>query len=160
MTNVGGGLLPWSAYIDDREYAPDLRWPRSVDSYARMEPDAQLKGLLLATTLPIRRYSWELDRNGARPEVVESIARDYNLPIRGEEPVDQRRRKRFQHDRHLAHALRALVYGHFYFEQVFDYASPRDGGDGLLHLRKLGTRPPRTISNFLLDDDGDRKSVV
>jgi hypothetical protein len=159
MTAVGGGILPWSAFIDDREYAPDVQWPKSVDTYARMQTDAQLKGLLLATTLPIRRFRWEIDPNGARPEVVEHIATGRNLPIRGQEPGPQRRRHRFSHDKHLAHALRALPYGHFYFEQVFEYQDPTEGGDGLLHLRKLGTRPPRTINDIVLEEDGGLKGI-
>lgn len=159
IQSIGGGVIPWSMFLDDREYADDVRWPRSVESYRRMETDAQTKGLLMATTLPIRRFRWELDENGARPEVVNHIADSLNLPIRGQDPPPQRRRNRFSHDRHMAHALRSLVYGHYYFEQVYEYRSPRDGGDGLLHLKKLGTRPPRTIFNILQDTDGGLKGI-
>lgn len=158
-TQIGGGLLPWAAFMDDREKAPDVTWPKSVTTYTAMQTDAQIKGLLLATTLPIRRFRWEIDPNGARPEVVAHIARSLNLPIRGQDPPPQRRRNRFSWDRHLAHALRALAYGHFYFEQVYEYSSPRDGGDGLLHLKKLGTRPPRTIFNIMLEDNGELKAI-
>jgi hypothetical protein len=154
-----GGVMPWSAYMDDREYAPDVTWPVSNETYRRMQADAQVKGLLLATTLPIRRFLWEIDPNGARPEVVEHIADSLNLPIRGQDRPSVRRRQRFDWGRHLAHVLRALAYGHYYFEQVYDWADPRAGGDGLLHLRKLGTRPPRTISNILTAPDGGLKAI-
>jgi hypothetical protein len=152
---LGEGLLSWRTLIEDREYAPDLIWPTSVQTYQRMQSDAQVKGLLLATTLPIRRYRWEIDPNDARDEVVDHVADSLNLPIRGaDDPRPRRERGRFNHDRHLAHALQALGYGHYYFEQVYEY-----GEDGLLHLRKLGTRPPRTISNFILDDDGSLLAI-
>lgn len=139
----------WSAFtgaIDEREYAPDVRWPQSVATYERMETDAQVRGLLLGTMLPIRRFRWAIDPDGARDEVVEQIARDFNLPIKGEDappalPRSQAR-NRFSHDRHLAHSLRALVYGHYYFEQVGEI-----GEDGKWHLRKLAPRPPYTIAN-------------
>lgn len=149
-----GGLLPWTSFIDDREYAPDVQWPQSVRTYGKMQTDAQAKGLLLATTLPIRRYRWDLEPNGANPDVLQHVAADLNLPIRGQDPPPRRITGRFMHDRHLQHALRALPFGHFYFEQVYRYDAPASGGDGLLHIHKLGTRPPRTIANILVDDHG------
>ena len=149
-----GGVLPWSTFIDERETAPDLIWPKSVETYHRMQADAQVKGLLLATTLPIRRYRWEIDPNGAKASVVKHVAASLNLPIRGEDVTTIRQRGRFNHDRHLAHALQALGYGHYYFEQVYEI-----GDDGLVHLRKLGTRPPRTISNFVLEDNGALRAI-
>ena len=120
-----------------------------------MQSDAQVKGLLAATTLPIRRYRWEISPGEAKPDVVEQIAADLNLPIVGQDrqpPV--RSAGRFSHDKHLAHALRALGYGHMYFEQVGEI-----GDDGKWHLRKLATRPPRTISNFILDKTGGLEKI-
>jgi len=158
LVNVGGGLLPWSVWIDDREYAPDLQYPKSIDTYRRMQTDAQVKGLLLATTLPIRRFRWEIDPNEARPEVVAHVCRSLNLPEVGAEPP-RRRRNRFDFDRHMAHAFQALVYGHYHFEEVYEYADPRQGGDGLVHLAKLGTRPPRTIMNIATDEYGELEGI-
>jgi hypothetical protein len=141
------GWDKFSAAVDELEYAPGLMWPTSVlSTYPRMETDAQLTGLLLGTMLPIRRYRWSIDPNGARDEVVEHVARNFNLPITGETappPVPRSEaRNRFSHDRHLAHALRALVYGHYPFEQV----GSLDANDRWV-LRKLAPRPPRTIAN-------------
>lgn len=158
LTNVGGGLLPWSIFVDDREFAPDLRWTGgssgSTAVYRRMSTDAQLKGLMLATTLPITRFRWELDPNGAKPYVVAHEATSLNLGVMGEEAGPQRRRNRFDFTRFQRYALQALVYGHYHFEEVYEYRDPREGGDGLLHLRKLGTRPPRTLLDIATEDDG------
>lgn len=143
------GILPWSSFYDDREFAPDLVWPASVPVYARMQTDAQIAGLLLATTLPVRRFRWEIDPNGARPNVVAHVAETLRLPIRGEDPPP-RRFDGFQHDRHLAYALQALAYGFFYFERTYEI-----GADGLARLVKLGTRPPRTIVGLNVDKHGD-----
>lgn len=159
LTNVGGGILPWSVYLDDREYAPDVRWPTSVGTYRRMQTDAQIKGLLMATTLPIRRFRWEIEPNGAKPEVVAHTCASLNLPAVGADVGPVRRRRRFDFDRHMSHAFQALTYGHYYFEEVYEYRDPRQGGDGLLHLLKLGTRPPRTIMNIATEDDGSLQGI-
>lgn len=168
-------LMPWSGmqvaggtfaptYQDDREYAPDLRWgpsgTGSVAVYSRMEGgDAQIKGLLGATTLPVRRKRWEIDPAGADGEVVEHVADDFNLPIAGDDEWTPNPGG-FNHDRHLAHALRALGFGHFYFERVYRYSDPRKGGDGRMHLAKLGTRPPRTIMNFIVGEHGELLGII
>jgi hypothetical protein len=160
MAGSVGGLLPWSVWFDDREYAPDVKWPQSVKTYRRMQTDAQLKGLLMATTLPIRRRRWEIDPNGAKPEVVAHTCASLNLPqVGAETPQPRRRRKRFDFDRHIGHAFQALTYGHYFFEETYDYRDPRQGGDGLYHLAKLGTRPPRTVMNIATEDDGSLKGI-
>jgi hypothetical protein len=146
-------------FIDDREYVPELQWPGSIQRYRVMQSEAQMKGLLLASTLPVRRFAWAIDPNGARPAVVEDAAEAWNLPIKGQEaPV--KRRAGVNHDRHMAHSFQALGYGHFYFEEVYEYAAKTRGGDGKVRLVKLATRPPRTIANFLIDDHGALEALA
>jgi hypothetical protein len=70
------------------ETVPELAWPNSINTYSAMRTDAQIASLLLAFTLPIRRYRWFINPNGARDEVVEDVANDFNLPIEGQ---DQKR---------------------------------------------------------------------
>lgn len=159
MVSTGGGLFPWGVMIDDREYAPDVKWPESIKTYRRMQTDAQIKGLLMATTLPIRRFRWEIDPNGARPEVVAHVCRALNLPAVGAEPGPTRRRRRMDFDRHMAHAFQALSYGHYYFEETYEYPDPTATAPGDLYLRKLGTRPPRTIMNIATEDDGSLRGI-
>jgi hypothetical protein len=61
-----------------------------------MRTDPQIASLLLAFTLPIRHYRWYIAPNGARDEVVEDVANDFNLPIEGQDPKPvSRRRDRF-----------------------------------------------------------------
>jgi hypothetical protein len=50
------GLVPWSAFSDVTETVPELAWPSSITTYSAMRTDAQIASLLLAFTLPIRRY--------------------------------------------------------------------------------------------------------
>lgn len=147
-----GGTPDWAYFVDTREYAPELQWPASIPIHERQETDAQLAGLMLATTLPIRRYRWEIDSNEADPKVAEHIAEDLNLPIRGEDP--EPRRGGVNHDQHMGHALRALSLGHYHFEEKVEL---RD--DGLLHLVKLGTRPPRSIIGIRTDEHGELEAI-
>jgi hypothetical protein len=58
-----------------------------------MRTDTQIASLLFAFTLPIRRYAWCIDPNGARDGVVEHIADDLNLPIEGQDPKPSSRRR-------------------------------------------------------------------
>jgi hypothetical protein len=149
-----GGRPDWAYFMDDREFAAELQWPRSVEVNERMETtDAQVKGLLVATFLPIRRFRWELDPADARPEATVLTHEDLNLPVRGDEQMTSRRGG-FNHDRHLGHSLRAVGQGHYHFEEVLEL---RD--DGLLHLEKLGTRPPRSIIGIRTDDHGNLVAI-
>ncbi len=75
------GLTPWSAFVDVTETVPELAWPSSINTYSAMRTDAQIASLLLAFTLPVRRYHWYIDPNGASDEVVEDVANDFNLPM-------------------------------------------------------------------------------
>jgi hypothetical protein len=154
-----GGRPDWAYFVDDREFAAELQWPRSVEVNERMETtDAQVKGLLLATFLPIRRMRWELDPAEARPEAVDLFHEDLNLPVRGDEESVSRRGG-FNHDKHLGHSLRAVGQGHYHFEELVEWHDPSKGGDGLLHLVKLATRPPRSIIGIRTDDHGNLEAI-
>lgn len=146
--------------VDDREYAAKLRWPKWVGVAERMEADAQVAGLSLGMTLPVRRFDWFIDPNGARDELVEKAALNFNLPVKGEDapPSVGRDRRRFSHDRHLAHVLRSpCVYGHYFFEQVGEIV------EGEWRLRKLAPRPPVTIAKgggIQVAPDGGLESIT
>lgn len=144
--------------LDEAETNRDLTWPRSIATYRKMLNDAQIEGLYKGATLPIRGYRYYLEPNGARPEVVARISADYGLPIGRDGTINQRRtQRRFIFDDHLEDALRAIAYGHFPFEQVFEVR--QDGpaginGGWLAHVRKLAPRPPSTIIEIRPARDG------
>jgi hypothetical protein len=150
-------MAPWTTFVDVDEYVPELIWPNSVRTFERMRSDSQISALYHATVLAIRRFDWYIDPNGADRAMVEKIADDYNLPVLGDPPKNRRRTKnRFAFDEHLRKAMKAGIYGHYYFEQVGDI-SPEDR---LWHLRKLAERPPRTIQEFKIASDGGLVSIV
>jgi len=163
--SLGHTLPGWGALgransaIDEREHARKLRWPGWVDVAEKMETDAQIAGLLLGLFLPIRRLHWYIEPNGAEDRVVEQAACDFNLPIKGDDtpPPAGRDRRRFNHDLHLAHTLRAPgAYGHYYFEQYGEIV------DRQWRLRKLAPRPPYTIAKggrVLVAEDGGLEGI-
>lgn len=141
----------------EEDSQPELRWPLSIEVYDRMRrTDSQVKSVLRAVTLPLLSTTWWLDPTGCRPEVVDFVARDLGLPVRGrgEVTVPGRRRDRFSWHEHLRLSLLRLAYGHMVFEQV-----ARIEDDGRAHLRKLGPRMPRTIAAFNVASDGGLVSV-
>jgi hypothetical protein len=153
---VTGAALPGIANYgdltligDELESVAELQWPQSVLTYYNMRNDSHLEGLFNGTTLPIRRYKWMIDPNGCDMNRVEQLAQDLNLPIKGREFKQKGRAKqRFVHDRHLYHALLSLIYGHYPMEQVGEVQ------DGLWRLRKLAPRPPATLQEVAVDDQG------
>jgi hypothetical protein len=159
-TGYGGAgsfseAIPWQAFVQSGEYAPDLKWPQSTQVFDRMRTDAQIKGLFLGSALPIRRFRWPLDPSNARPEVVEALAKDLNMPIKGEDEYHPgRRRNAFSFGDHLTDALLGLLYGFMYFETVGEI-----GADGKWHLTKLAPRHPRTIGQIFAEPNGDLVKV-
>ncbi|MEI3845218.1 MULTISPECIES: phage portal protein family protein [unclassified Microbacterium] len=155
MTEIGyqadSGLVGWGKLTaETHETNPELQWPNSIDVFDRMRrEDPQVKSVLRAVTLPIMRTEWVIDGAGCRPEVVAHVAADLGLPVKGEPYVAPlRTRGRFSFKEFLRLALLELVYGHSFFEQVYDQSS------GSTHLAKLAWRPPRTISDIEVAKDG------
>ena len=154
-------LVPWSNLFtgDMAETIPELQWPMNVKTYAAMIGDAQIEGLLYGATLPIYEYYWYVEPNGARQELVDMIAKDFNLPIGLDEAMNKERligrsRGRFLFSKFMWHAFRALVYGHYYFEFTVEVDE-----NGYARLKKAAPRPPQTISDIMIENDGGLKSI-
>ena len=96
----------------------DLKFPQSARIYAKMgREDTQIKSVLKAVTLPIRRATWFIEPNGAPDEIVAHVSQDLRLHVKGEDPATPlaSRNGRVSWDKHLADALKALKYGHMFF---------------------------------------------
>lgn len=155
QVNVAG-LSSWATLADEsHETNADLVWPRNLEVYDKMRrEDAQVASVMRAVTLPIRGAEWMIDPAGARDEVVELVAADLGLPIKGRDPVPTLRTKgRFEWGDHLRMALLELAHGHSYFEQVY-----MPEGDKL-RLKKLAWRPSRSISKINVARDGGLISI-
>lgn len=164
------GMLPWSQFMDDAEKAPELQWPRSVQWYDQMRNDAQCQGLYLGATAALRRYGWYIDPNECDPFYTDLLAADMNLVVgedaarsalaSGAKSAKLRSSGRFSWYQHLAMALRAMYYGHFYFEQVGTITNDGPNGQETWRLRKLGPRHPRTLTEIKVADDGGLVSIT
>lgn len=138
------------------ETNPLLVWPRSIESYDKMRrEEPQVVSVLRAVMLPILSAKYQIDPGQAREEVVQRVAADLGLPIKGADAAPpMRTRGRFSWREYSRLALLSLVYGHSVFEQVYE-----PDADGLLRLQKLAWRPPRTIAEFVVEPDGGLKSI-
>jgi hypothetical protein len=153
----------WQSFIDEAEQVPELLWKPfgrgAVGVFDKMRSDPQIQGLLWGLTLPIRRYAWHVDPNGADDVVVAKLAEDLNLPVKDVPRATIGRTKgRFSHDEHLRHALLALPLGHMFFEQFGQIVV--DGGRPWWRLRKLGPRMPHSIEWMEIDDDGGLVAIA
>lgn len=151
-----GAVVGWSVFASESDDNPALQFPASVGVYSRMRrEETQLQSVLKAVKLPIQRTSWQIDPNGADPEVVDFVARNLDLPVAGQPAPVARRRKRFSWSEHLRLALTSLDFGFAFFEQVYYF----NEDDGRLWLRKLGWRPQNTITAVNIDHDGGLMSI-
>jgi hypothetical protein len=158
---ASNGLKNWGSLINDTEFSPDLRWPANVWVYDKMsKSDAQIKGLMRGTVLPLTRFRYWLDPNGASDTTVQALSRELKLPIKGREDEFSlgRTRNRFTWARHLPIALKALTYGHYFFEQVMEVDEDKYGDD-LYHIKKIAPRPPYTIAEINVAKDGELAGI-
>src|SRR5215471_3634615 len=159
------GMAPWVMWVDTEETVPELRWPNSVKTLQRMRNDSQIAALYDATLLAILKMDWLIDPNGSDHAMVTKLSTNYNIPVLGEETDNQKRgrlKNRFSFRNHIRLAFKAGIYGHYYFEQVGFIGDGRNGrpNDGYWHLRKLAERPPITIQEFRIAEDGGLISIV
>lgn len=151
---VTGGTA-WKMYVDEWEYVPELRWPFNIWLYDQMRTDSQLAGLLTAVMWGIAQLRYVVDPNGCDPTMVQEVSEDLNIPILGEDDQPIGRMKgRFSLNNFTTQAMLAVIYGHYYFNQVGEIV------DGKWRLRKLAPRPPHTIQQINVADDGGLVSVV
>ena len=159
-SELGHGVsTDWWSLMADEE-TPELQWPQSIRVYDRMRrQDAQVRSVLRAVTMPVAQAKWRLDPNGAPDEVVQFVAANLGLPIKGQSdspPPVPRERDRFSWNQHVTWALLCVVYGHAFFEQVYRW----DEATQLYHLRKLAPRWPKTIEAIGVAEDGGLESIT
>jgi predicted protein tyrosine phosphatase len=138
---------PW--LVDPVEHVPELVFPTSVTTYARMRRDSSVKSVLNAYMLPILRAPWHVDPRGATDRAARIVADSLGLPVLGDEPVDGPIATRWVNWRdHLRMALRDLVYGFMPFEDVYDVTT------GTAYLSALAERMPWGITSVNVDPAG------
>ena len=155
LREIGSARSASNRALDEDNW--ELKFPRSAAVFAKMgREDSQVKSVLRAVMLPIRRATWYVDPNGAPDEIVSHVSEDLRLRVKGEDPNRPlaSRSGRVSWDKHLEDALKALQFGHMFFEQVYEV-----GEDGREHLRKLAPRWPGSIRELNVAPDGGLVSI-
>lgn len=134
----------------------ELTWPFFVRTVDRISRDSKVAASERGMFLPILGADWRVNPRRARPEVVERVADNLDLPILGDDDRQPARtRDRFDWPFFLRHQLLSRRYGFMPFEQVYRLAN-----DGLYDVRKLAVRMPATISDIRVGRDGGLEAVV
>lgn len=141
--------------VDALETVTALAWPTSVATYAKMRTDPRLTGVLNAYTLPLRAAPKYVDPAGCKANVAQLVADDLGLPILGkEDKPGPAKRRGVDFSDHFRLACLSLVFGHMPFEQQYEIK------DNQARLVKLSERLPSTITDILVNDDGDLDGIV
>jgi hypothetical protein len=160
LRDIGSPDLFWGTWgqgllTEWWETSADLIWPNSVITYGRMRHDPQLRAVLSAYLLPLIRATWMVDPAGCRDEVVQRVADDLGIAVKGTDtPPGPARRRGVIWQRHLRDALKYLTFGHAAFELRYRL----DGND--LRLDNLGARMPWTIAQIRMNPDASIAEVV
>lgn len=136
-----------SVYEDLVEHVPDLLYPTSVATYARMRTDASLKSIVAAYVNPIRSAPAWVDPDGSDDLAVRAVADSLGLPILGEDRTPGRQRNRaVRWAEHLRLAALSIVFGHYGFAPAYAIDGTR------VVLAELPERKPETIDRIHIDD--------
>jgi hypothetical protein len=140
-------LTPW--LVDPVEHVPELTFPTSVTTYARMRRDPSVRSVLTAYILPILSAPWHVDPRGATDRAARIVADSLGLQVLGDEPMDGPIATRWVSWReHLRMALLDLVFGFMPFEPVYDTST------GTAYLSALAERMPWGITSVDADARG------
>jgi hypothetical protein len=146
LSGPGGGLPGWSHFMpDEREVAERWKGRRRIETVEEMLNHFQVAACWQAIRLPTHRYIVELDPMDCDPVVVDLIASDLDVPLKGgpDEQRPGRRANRFSERRHRDRAIDGgLPYGHAVFEQA-----GRIDQAGDWRLTDLAPVPQWTISD-------------
>jgi hypothetical protein len=132
-TNIFGGLL------GQQDYNPTLQTPEAYTVYEKMRNDGQVRAALSALKLPLLNADWFIESASDSPLDVE-IAERLEQNLMEGMTVSWRD--------YLRQLLLYLDYGSMPFEKVWEIR------EGLVMLRKLAPRLPKTVQNWLTDETG------
>lgn len=140
------GTLIFAGQLTEEEYNPDLRGEKAVQVYERMrKSDGQVKGALLACTLPLREARWDVTPASKSSEDIE-IADFVRANLFEQMTITW--------DDFLSHVLLMLPFGFSVFEKVWELV------DGRYRWRKLAPRLAKTIKEWYMDPEGGLEHIV
>lgn len=135
------GTLIFGGWMQTQDYNPDLQAPACYDVYDKMRlGDGQVRAGLTVVKLPILRAHWEVvpGSDSAQDRMIaEFIDRDLQSMS-------------IAYISFLRQALLMLDYGCMLFEKCWRLGED----DGLIHLRKLAPRLPKSVIFWCTDENG------
>lgn len=146
------------------DWAPELQFPASVVMYDTMRTETHLSAVLEAVLQPIYTADWHLDERGVDPEVMDLCNTELGL---GEDDALSRvSRAGVRIYDHVVETASTLLWAGFSCSEILWNPGPPTPAqlklgitDEVVHLRKLGSRPPRTITKIETDRDGGLRSI-
>lgn len=133
------GTEVFSGLLSQTDYNAALQPPASYDIYDRMRNDGQVRAALTVIKLPILNADWKIEPASEDPEDIAIAAFIENDLMRG---------MSISWTDYLRQVLLMLEYGSMAFEKCWEIR------DGLVHLRKLAPRLPRSITQWKTDSAG------
>src|SRR3990172_6604338 len=140
------GTATSAGFVTAQDYNADLSAPACYDTFDKMRKgDGQVKAALTVIKLPLINAEWKIERASDSP-LDRVIAEVIEEDLFGGMNVSW--------SSWFRQMLLHLDYGVMPFEKVW-----RLGDDGLIRLRKLGPRLPRTVQQWLVDEKGGLAGV-
>lgn len=136
----GTGTMAWGNLLTQEDYNTDLQGGKQYEIYDKMRlADGTVRAGLNVVKLPLLAADWFVEPATETPRDVEIAQQIQDNLLDGMSAS--------WYDT-LRHVLLALDYGSMPFEKVWELR------DGVIALRKLAPRMPKTVTNWLLDDHG------
>ena len=132
-TSIFGGLM------QETDYNDKLQAPQLYDVIEKMRNDGQVRAALTAIKLPLLNADWFV-------EPASNSAMDREIAERLEQNLMGGMTSTWRN--YLRHTLLHLDYGSMPFEKVWIIQ------DGLVMLRKMAPRLPKTVQEWLTDETG------
>jgi len=141
---IGGTGLRTSYGKVLEEYNPDLKGPKLYDQYDRMlRSHGQVQAVELAVTLPVESIRWRIDPNSRRDPVDLRIADDLSTNLFDGMTCTW--------EDVIMETMMSPLMGVAMLEKVWEPGSGR--------LRKLAPRHPRTIVEWIFDEEGGTQGI-
>lgn len=146
------------------DWAPELQFPQSVVMYDAMRTETHLASVLEAVVQPALTADWHLDDRGVPKQVMDLVATE--LGLSGDDALSRVTHQGVRIHDHIAEMLPTMLWSGFSCAEIVynpDAPTPEQTRLGItrpvVHLRKLASRPPRTITEIETDRDGGLRAV-
>jgi phage gp29-like protein len=138
------GTQIFGGFVGQQDYNAQLQSPHSYDEYDKMRNDGQVRAALTAVKMPLLNAEWRIESasDGAEDRKIAGIIERGLMEEMSNSWRD-----------FMRHALLMLDYGSIPFEKVWEIR------DGLVMIRKLAPRMPRTIQFWQVDEHGGLSGI-